>query len=40
MLLHHFIAICEFELELYSEKSQFWVKINIFFSPVTLKFKR
>ena len=28
---HHFIAICEFELELQSEKSQFWVKIGIFF---------
>ena len=37
---HHFIAICEFELEFESEKSQFWVKIEIFFSPVTLKFWR
>ena len=27
---HHFIAICELALELQSEKSQFWVKINIF----------
>ena len=27
---HHFIAICEFELELQFEKSQFWVKIDIF----------
>ena len=27
---HHFIAICEFELESQSEKSQFWVKIDIF----------
>ena len=35
---HRFIAICEFELELQSEKSQFWVKIDIFFSPVTLKY--
>ena len=35
---HHFIAICEFELELQSEKSLFTVKIDIFFSPVTLKF--
>ena len=34
---HHFIAICEFKLELQSEKSQFWVKIDIFFSHVTLK---
>ena len=34
---HNFIAICDFELELQSEKSQFWVKID-FFSPVTLKF--
>ena len=35
---HHFIAICEFELELQSQKSKFWVKIDNFFSPVTLKF--
>ena len=28
---HHFIAICEFELELQSEKSQLWVKIDNFF---------
>ena len=34
----HFIAICEFKLELQSEKSQFWVKVYISFSPVTLKF--
>ena len=27
---HHFIAICEFELELHSEKSQFGVKLVIF----------
>ena len=27
---HHFIAICEFELELQFEKSQFGVKIYIF----------
>ena len=27
---HHFIAICEFELEFQSEKSQFGVKIDIF----------
>ena len=27
---HHFIAICEFKLELQSEKSQFWVKTYIF----------
>ena len=27
---HHFIAICEFKLELQSEKSQFLVKIDIF----------
>ena len=27
---HHFIAICEFKLELQSEKCQFWVKIKSF----------
>ena len=35
---HHFIAICEFKLELQSEKSEFCVKIDIFFRSVTLKF--
>ena len=27
---HHFVVICEFDLKLQSEKSQFWVKIDIF----------
>ena len=35
---HHFIAICEFELELQSEKSQFWV--NLFFLPCDLEIWR
>ena len=29
---HHFIAICECEPELQSEKSQFWVQIDILFA--------
>ena len=37
---HHFIAICEFELELQSEKSQLWVKIDIFFYPCDLEIWR
>ena len=36
---HHFMAICEFELELQSEKSQFWVKID-FFLPCDLEIWR
>ena len=36
--VHHFIAICEFKLELRSGNTQFYVKINDFLSCVTLKF--
>ena len=36
--VHHFIAICEFKLELQSGNAQFWSKSLIFLSRVNLKF--
>ena len=36
--VHHFVAIGEFKLELQSGKRLIWVKMEDFFSPVTLKF--
>ena len=36
--VHHFVAICEFKLELQSGNVQFVSKSTIFFSRVTLKF--
>ena len=36
-LVHHFMAICEFKLELQSGNAQFGSKSMIFFSCVTLK---
>ena len=36
--MHHFVAIGEFKLELQSGNAQFSVKINDFFSRVTLQF--
>ena len=37
-LVHHFIAICEFKMELQSRNAQFGSKLAIFLSYVTLKF--
>ena len=38
--VHHFVAIGEFKLELTVPKCLIWVKINDFFSRVTLQFDR
>ena len=39
-LVHHFIAICEFKMQLQSGNAQFWSRLAIFLSCVTLKFDR
>ena len=38
--VHHFIAINEFKLELQSGNAQFWSKLTIFLSHMTLKLYR
>ena len=40
IFMHHFIAICDFKLEIQSGNDQFGLKSTIFFSHVTLKFDR
>ena len=38
--VHHFLAMCEFKLELQSAKSPIWVKIDDFFLPWNLEIRR
>ena len=38
--VHHFIAICEFKLEITVRKRAIWIEINDILSRVTLKFDR
>ena len=40
IFMYHFIAICEFKLEIQSGNAQFGLKSTIFFSRVTLTFDR
>ena len=38
--VHHFVAICEFKMELQSGNAAIWVKIDDIVSRVTLKYGR